>query len=1141
MVILKLIKVTSQRITLMGAFVFFLLNTIQSQEANLRFRNLSVKDGLSYNTVVCFLEDSKNRIWIGTVDGLNLYDGSKFTVYKPRTGGLLGNQINKILEDTCGRLWIATYSGLNLYIANLDSFIDINRILGKKKIDLRINDIFFENSSKLWIGTLSGLYELDINSLALRFFSVQENHPDSLNNTITTLFKDKQNNFWIGTESGGLNLYNRKENKFIKFNLDKNSGKKIINSVRAIYQDSRDNLWIASDLGLMQFDYSSQSLIKYEYDERNPNGPMKGMARSIFEDKKNRLWVGFQYSLTYYDRDKKTFHPVRKDLSNSWSIKGDEVWSMMQDSQGNIWFGFFTASISIFNYDISHFKVYQNNPNNPNSIQGNSILGFCEDKKGNVWIGIDHAGLDYFDREKDIFIHYRNISGNKNSLSSNSVLSVDFDHKGNLWIGTWGGGLNKFDPEKNAFKTYLPDTHNENSICGIHIWKAIEDKYNNIIIATHQEGICYYNPEEGKFSNYKHDPRNAKSLADNSVNTIYRDRRDVIWLATLNGVSRLENDKFEFKNFLPKKYVNDLFDDNKGKLWIATSGLFSINLKTDEVDSYDTLPGIETNMITGILEDDKNNLWISTVNRGLSKVNKSTFKVKNYVESDGLFSLTFNRRARLKLSDGNMMFGTSDGFVIFHPDSIKDILQTPKLIFTDFLLFNEPAKISDVTSPLKEHITFSDTIILNSDQSVFTICYSALNYCAPERNNYAFMLEGFEKKWNYVGAKREATYTNLDPGTYIFRVKVSINPEKWSVSDTILTIIVLPPWWKTKISVVSFILLILGSFLGFYFYRVNALKKRTILLEKIVEERTHELSQQNILLNEKNILLNENQMMIEEKNQILRRQALDLNDINTQLEERQMQIEEQSEELLAQKEELLKQRDELNELNNTKDKLFSILAHDLRSPFNTIIGYSDLLYNNLRKYSIDKIETQLGYIRAGARNTFDLLNNLLDWSRAQRGAIEIVLEDANISELLESELLILRQQALRKEVAIEVAVRGEVKAVRVDPNIFQTVIRNLISNAIKYSNSGGVINVEIFYDNERLVFSVKDQGTGMSAETVQALFKLNKNESKRGTAGEKGTGLGLLLCADFISRHNGKIWAESKENEGSTFVFSIPY
>ena len=282
------------------------------------------------------------------------------------------------------------------------------------------------------------------------------------------------------------------------------------------------------------------------------------------------------------------------------------------------------------------------------------------------------------------------------------------------------------------------------------------------------------------------------------------------------------------------------------------------------------------------------------------------------------------------------------------------------------------------------------------------------------------------------------------------------------------------------------------------------------------------------------VYMTRKQLIIEQKNKKLIEQANSLHAINALLEERQQQVEEQSEELTA-------QRDQLSQLNATKDKLFSILAHDLRSPFNSILGFSDLLLKNIRNYSIDKIETQLRYIRDSTRYTFDLLDNLLQWSRSQRGIIAFEPEILKISEYVNQELKNLRQQALRKDITIELVIEGDEKIVEADPNLINTVIRNLTSNAIKFSKKESKIILTLHFNDETFRFSVKDQGVGIPEDKRIKLFHVIENASSRGTDGEKGTGLGLLLCADFIQKHHGIIGVESEENMGSTFYFSIPY
>jgi signal transduction histidine kinase/ligand-binding sensor domain-containing protein len=1190
-------------------FIFLSFACSYAQEFNFSFRNLSINEGLSSNSVSSIYQDSKGRIWIGTLDGLNMFDGSKFVVYRQnpkKLNEITNNQINSIIEDPAGRLWLATNASVSIYYPEYNFFYNLNSLIKSgDTINNNILNLSIENKNVIWMSSTSGLYRLNYKTMHMKQYKINTNYPDSLQSAVMTVFADSKNNLWIGTETQGLYMFDKKNERFKKF-IPNNNKNEIdeVNTVRSILEDSKGFLWVGTDLYLGQYDYKTKKYKKHFYDPKNPKGPLKGMSKVVFEDNRNRLWVSFQYGLTFFDREKNEFVKVKKIENNPKSIAGDEVWHIMQDNNGNVWFGFLNNGISIFNYGLSQFEWKKHETENPNSLMGNSIISLCEDKEKNIWIGVDHKGLDYFNSKTKTFTHFKNDPFNKNSLSSNAVNSIDIDHQGILWIGTWGGGLNRFDPIKNTFTHYLPNQNNPYSISGIHIWKALEDKYHNIIVATHQEGLNYYVQKDNKFYSYKNDPDKPTSISINSINCIIRDKNDNIYIGTGNGINKLNYTDFSFKRYMSNKgmYLNDIYYDNRGTIWAGGSGLFALDLKTEKY--INLIENTDLSLLLGILEDSKGNLWVSVANKGILKVNIAEKKILQlFTTKDGLPTVAFNKRACIKLSDGKMMFGTNDGLIIFHPDSLNSNIPEPKIIFTDFQIFNNPVKNGEKGSPLKKHITYTDTIVLTHDQSVFSIYFSALNYLAPDRNNYAYIMEGFEKKWNYVGSKHEATYTNLDPGKYTFRVKISVNTDVWSENEAILKIIVLPPfymtWWFRTFS----ILLIVFIFFTIYYVRLTQIRNANIQLKKMVDQRTEELAlknetlllqtkelketnnllserqeeiehknimlinqaqqlnetntlleerqeeieQKNIILtkqteklNKTNILLEERQTEIEQKNEILMHQAEALNETNTLLEERQMQIEEQAEELMMQKEELQKQRDNLNELNITKDKLFSILGHDLRSPFNTIFGYSELLYNNLRRYPIEKIELQVNIIKDAAQNTFALLNNLLEWSRSQRGIIKVEFEELLISEIVNNELKVLVQQATRKDIKIKFQENGAEVPVQADSNMISTVIRNLVTNAIKFSNKNNSILIVNTYENDTFTFSVSDVGIGISSEKIDSIFKVNLNNSIKGTAGEKGTGLGLLLCVDFIEKHKGKLWAESELGKGSTFSFSIP-
>ena len=387
-----------------------------------------------------------------------------------------------------------------------------------------------------------------------------------------------------------------------------------------------------------------------------------------------------------------------------------------------------------------------------------------------------------------------------------------------------------------------------------------------------------------------------------------------------------------------------------------------------------------------------------------------------------------------------------------------------------------------------------------------------------EKNQYAYQLEGFDREWTYVGTRREVTFTNLDPGNYMFRVKASNNDGIWNEEGKSIAITILPPWWQTMVFRVFAVFFVLALLVGFYFYRINRLEKQKIYLEKLVKKRTRE---------------------IEQKNTLLTRQTTELNDSNTLLEERQQKIEEQTEDLVTHKENLEEANAHLKELNSTKDKFFSIIAHDLKNPFNTILGFSELLNMKYDQLTEEKKLRYLEIIFTSSRNIYNLLENLLQWARTQTDKIAFDPVVFNLKQLVEQNITLLKETLTNKKINIEQKITDPCD-VYADRNMINTVIRNLLTNAIKFTNSGGNISVNSLKKNGHIEFSIKDSGIGMSADETEKLFSVDATFLREGTEGETGTGLGLILCKEFVAKNGGAIWVKSDPGKGSSFLFTVP-
>ncbi len=604
-----------------------------------------------------------------------------------------------------------------------------------------------------------------------------------------------------------------------------------------------------------------------------------------------------------------------------------------------------------------------------------------------------------------------------------------------------------------------------------------------------------------------------------------------LWIITSDDLLRFDLTQKKFEHFvhdvndstsLSSKQLYDVFEDSKGNIWVGTDdGLNVLKKSGKSFKCYRTEDGLPDNGIRSILEDDHGNLWLGTY-KGLSKfidaVNLPEHpKFKNYTIEDGIQSNEFRGRSAYKGADGMMYFGGVNGFNMFYPDSIKDNPYIPDVVFTDFLLFNKPVKIGEKNSPLKQDISLTHEIKLTHKQSFFTIKFVAINYSAPEKNEYATIMDGLENEWSYLGNKREVTYRNLKPGKYTFHVKASNNDGVWNEEGASIKITILPRWWLTWYFKIIYAVLIISLIIAIFYIRTSNLRKQKEVLEKTVEERTHDLF---------------------EKNALLEYQSEELVKINSMLLKNQETIEIQSEELKVTAENLEKVNEDLVSLNATKDKFFSIIAHDLRSPFNSFLGLTEIMAEDLPNLTMDKIHDITVSMRNSASNLYRLLENLLHWARLQQGSFSYNQEILQLFPIIDESLALINETAKNKEIILTTNIPENLK-VFADKNVIQMVVRNLLSNALKFTNKGGKVSISAKAVENFVNVTVEDSGIGMSKNLIENLFRLDVSTNRKGTKGEPSTGLGLIICKELIEKQGGKLWVESEEGNGSKFHFSL--
>jgi len=849
--------------------IFFSLTFLFAQDRTIQFSHLKSQDGLASNTVFCTLQDQKGFLWVGTYDGLNKYDGYKFKVYKRiegDTSSISDNKIRALCEDNAGNLWIGTwYSGLNKYDPKTEKF---TRYLYNENDSSSISAnsitaLYIDKSGKLWIGTVGGgLNSFDSERQKFhRYLSIPEDSSSLSDNTIHTICEDENGTLWIGTGEGGLNKFDRVKKTFSNFKYDPNKSESIgSNYIMSLFEDQSGNFWIGTgNNGLNKFDRKTNQFLRYSDNLFSSSMICSNMIWSIYEDSEGILWIGTNDGgLVIFNRTMEQFTCYRKNYEDPMGLNDDAVISIYEDRSGILWFGTWNGGLNVYNKRKIKFSTYSHDPQNPNSLNGNSIFAIFKDRTGILWVGTDINGLNRINENNNKYIHYVHNPNNPLSLSNNTVYSICEDSSGNLWIATNGGGLNKFDRRTNKFIHFKHNPSDlSGSISGNQVSQIFLDRSGDLWIGVAHGGLDKLQKSEDNFKHYKHDPRNPKSISTEMIFAINEDDNGNLWIGTNGGGLNMFNKnseefihyKYDSKNPLSLSHneVSVIHKAKDGFIWIGTNGggINKFDPEFKVFKRYREKDGLPNDMICGILEDNHGNLWISTY-KGISKFNPKTERFRNFGIEEGLQGGEFNNWAYFKGPDGKMYFGGTNGLTVFHPDSLKDNQFTPQVVITDFQLLHKPVAIGYDTlwdrTILEKSIYETSTLELNHDDNIISFEFSALDFQNPERNQYSYILEGFDKEWtNTNAAKRYVTYTNLDPGEYIFRVKGSNCDGIWNEAGTSLSIIIQPPWWSTWWSYMLYSLLFVFAFVSST--RVYLHRKRLRLQLKLEHEHAKKLEE----------------------------------------------------------------------------------------------------------------------------------------------------------------------------------------------------------------------------------------------------------------------------------------------------------
>ncbi len=788
-------------------FVFYSSDICQPDQIN--FKNISIEQGLSQSTVYSIVQDSIGFMWFATRDGLNKYDGYNFTIYRPNPlnpESISATGIRRLLVDSRGYLWIITLTG------------EVNRYDYKRDI--------FKN------------YLLDT---AIR--------PINQNPLARCVVEDISGNIWVGTVAGILYRFDWEKNGFIKKDIilnKKNNSQDI--HLQSMHADNSGLIWIGTWEGLISYDCTNGKIAKYKHNPSNPNSLGGNAVFDIAEDKEGNLWIASANGgVSVFDKKRSSFKVFQNNLKNLNSISSNRVFCIYPDLKSNVWIGTADAGLDLYDHTKKVFKNYRSGSSLQSSLNLGSIMCFFEDRSGALWIGTANDGAKRIDMRQQNFFNISHIANDPDGLKISTVLALCEDHLGTLWVGTDGGGLNKRLAGKKEFEHYnhLSPKIISNTITAIFedhkgtIWigadpgfgtsagKVItynreqnifktqqevspvvagigvffEDARGELWIGTSFDGVRRLDSLRENVTVYKHKNNNSNTICEDRITDICEDKNGSIWIGTYNkGLNKYNpfSDKFTYyqnnphdTNSLSNNAIQCILTDNSGYLWIGTRG-GGLNKFLPDKKSFRRFTindGLAGNVIAGILDDGIGHIWLST-NNGLSRFNKKTYVCKNFDHSDGLQSGEFIQGSYFKASDGKLYFGGTKGITEFFPYNITDNPNPPQIVLTKFSVFNKSMK-------LKKPINLTRDITLSYKQNFFSFEFAALDYTAPGKNQYAYMLDDVDAGWIYTGNRRYASYTDISPGKYTFRVKGSNNDGVWSKQEAFINIIITPPFWQT--------------------------------------------------------------------------------------------------------------------------------------------------------------------------------------------------------------------------------------------------------------------------------------------------------------------------------------------------------
>lgn len=1032
----------------------------------------SQEDGLPNNQIQCIFQDSKGWMWIGTSQGLSRFDGYNFVNFLPNPNdstSLNGNLVRVIKEDQHGNLFVGTESGgLNIFDRKKERFSHpFKNHPEYKNNSISINDIEQDKNGTLWMGTDFNIITRDTLENITSLHPICTNHELQFEgNYVRDLQFDNLGKLWIGTNNG-LYIYNPVNNKMETFQLpfQKNQNKEIWE----IYKDEEGFMWIGTyAIGLFLInptDYSIENI------NLEPEVKRSETVRTISKGFFGEYWIGTRGGFYKYSKTKGVTGYFRHNEKEPRSLSNNSVLSIFHDTRGETWIGT-RGGLNLLAKSKQVFHNYGALPGEKNYLNSSIIYAFWIDEHENIWIGTEDGGINIYHPKTGTYEYMMHDEKDKNTISKNCIKAFLDDRKGNLWVGSFLGGIDIINLKTKQIKHFQHNPDNTNSLSDNRVWDIAMDNDGGIWVAT-TSGIDKFNSETNTFQHY------PKINGPEQISWLEFDSQNNLWAGSIDELIVYNKSKQTIKRF--SEHSRAMFEDSQNKIWITTNdrGIAIYSPFTGPVKYYDEKDGLANNQALCILEDNENNLWISTTN-GLSKLDTERNYFQNFSNKDGLSNNQFCYGAAYKTESGNLLFGSISGFNIFNPKEIISVDDYVPMVFTDFKILYKSVIIGDdKKSILQKSISETEHLVLNYDQNIFTLEFAALNYVNSNKNMYTYLLEGFNEEWNTPSNSRSATYTNLNPGDYVLRLKKVIPGYPNNGKELQLKITILPPFWKTN----WFITLIIITIIFLIYILVHFFINR----EKI-----------------------KNQLVVERLN--------------------------------ARK---------LHELDMLKLKFFTNISHEIRTPLTLILGPLNKIMN--QEVNKKEIYENLQLIQRNANNLNRLINQLLDFRKLQTGNLKLNLTEADIVQYVGNLIDSFRDFADEKQVKLSFTTLKKRLTAVFDHDKIEKIINNLLSNAVKFTAPGGSVFVNLslvfnsgeddFNDEDKdkqfIEITVKDTGRGISPQNLKKIFtRFFQSDDEDGSS---GAGIGLALVKELVKLHNGEIFVSSRTGLGTKFTIRIPY